>query len=76
MNSLGFIIIIGIALSGAFLWLQFSGHKLFRTDASFFPIHANDALPTAKHFVYFPRFDKRFLQPTPAISGKLLLHRY
>ena len=71
MSSWGFIIIIAIALSGAFLWLQFSGHKSSRMRGPFFPFNTNEALPTAKHFVYFPQIrqalsaaDSRYLRKT------------
>src|SRR5216683_2584179 len=55
MNDLSIVILLAIALSGVLLWLLIPRHKSARTTAMSFPPNGNDALPTAKHFGYFPQ---------------------
>jgi hypothetical protein len=81
MNHLTFVILLVVALSGIFLWLLIPKHKPSRTTAASFPSDAINALPTAKHFAYFPQIrqalsadDSRYLMETaPSHVAKLAL---
>jgi hypothetical protein len=55
MNNLSVVILAAMALSGVLLRLLLPRHKSSRTAAA--PLHpdAINALPTAKHFGYFPQ---------------------
>ena len=55
MNDLSIVIFLAVALSGVLLWLLIPRHKSSRTVATSFPPNVNDALPTAKHYGYFPQ---------------------
>jgi hypothetical protein len=55
MTDVSIVILLAGALSGILLWLLIPRHKSSRTAASpTYPI-GNDALPTAKHYGYFPQ---------------------
>jgi hypothetical protein len=55
MNELSIAILFAVALSGVLLWLMIPRHKSSRPAARSIPLNVNDALPTAKHFGYFPQ---------------------
>jgi hypothetical protein len=55
MNDLSFVILLAIGVSGVLLWLLIPGHKSSRTAAATFHSNVKDALPTAKHYAYFPQ---------------------
>jgi hypothetical protein len=55
MNDLSIVILLAIALSGALLWLLIPTHKSSRTAHASFHPDAINALPTAKHYGYFPQ---------------------
>ncbi len=84
MNDLSIVILLAIALSGVLLWLLIPGHKSSRTGASSFPSNVNDALPTAKHYGYFPQIrqalsaaDSQYLMETapPHVAKQALRER-
>jgi hypothetical protein len=53
MNQPITVILLAIPLSGILLWFLISGRKSARAGAVSFP--SLDALPTAKHYGYFPQ---------------------
>jgi hypothetical protein len=55
MNELTIVILLAITFSGVLLWLLIPRHKSSKTDAAFSPSNMNDAMPTAKHYGYFPQ---------------------
>jgi hypothetical protein len=81
MNHLTFVILLVIALSGILLWLLIPKHKSSKTAPVSFPSDAIGALPTARHFAYFPQIrqalsadDTRYLRESaPAQVAKLAL---
>ncbi len=81
MSDLIIVILFAIALSGILLWLLIPKHKSSRTTPASFPSDAIGALPTAKHFAYFPQIrqalsadDSRYLMETaPSHVAKLAL---
>src|ERR1700722_6529085 len=81
MNHLTFVILLVIALSGILLWLLIPKHKSSKTAPVSFPSDAISALPTARHFAYFPQIrqalsadDTRYLRDSaPAQVAKLAL---
>jgi hypothetical protein len=55
MSELSIVILLAISLSGVLLWLLIPKHRSSRAPhASFLP-DAINALPTAKHYGYFPQ---------------------
>jgi hypothetical protein len=71
MNDLSIVILLAIALTGVLLWLLIPRHKSSRTAATSVPLNVNDALPTAKHYGYFPQIrqalsaaDSQYLRET------------
>ena len=84
MNDLTIVILLVIALSGLLLWLLIPRHKSSRTAPRPFLPNANDALPTAKHYAYFPADspgpfggDSRYLLETapPHVAKQALRER-
>src|ERR1700686_314934 len=81
MSDLIIVILFVIALSGILLWLLIPKHKSSRPTAASFPSDVIGALPTAKHFAYFPQIrqalsadDSRYLTETaPPHVAKLAL---
>ena len=55
MTELSIVILLAVALSGVLLWLLIPRHKSSRTATSSTYPNGNDALPTAKHYGYFPQ---------------------
>jgi hypothetical protein len=55
MNEISTIILLALALSGVILWLLTSRPKSSRAAAASFHPEAINALPTAKHYAYFPQ---------------------
>jgi hypothetical protein len=55
MSDLSIVILLAVALSGVLLWLLVPRHKSSRTAASSAYPNGNDALPTARHYGYFPQ---------------------
>jgi uncharacterized membrane protein len=84
MNELSIAILLVIALSGILLWLLIPRHKSSRTaPASFLP-DAINALPTARHYGYFPQVrqalsaaDSQYLMETapPHVAKQALRER-
>lgn len=84
MNDLIIVLLLAITLSGVLLWLLIPGHKSSKTDASFSPSNVNDAMPTAKHYAYFPQIrqalsvaDSNYLMETapPHVAKQALRER-
>jgi hypothetical protein len=55
MNELTVVILLAIGVSGVLLWLLIPRHQSSRTDTSSVPSNVTDALPTARHYAYFPQ---------------------
>ena len=55
MNDLTIAILLAIALAGVLLWLLIPRHKSTATAAASVHPDAITALPTAKHYAYFPQ---------------------
>ena len=55
MNELTIVILLAIGVSGILLWLLIPRHKSSMPAASSFPANVNNALPSAKHYGYFPQ---------------------
>jgi hypothetical protein len=55
MNDLSIAILLAIALSGILVWLLIPRHKSSRTALAPFHPDAINALPTARHYGYFPQ---------------------
>jgi hypothetical protein len=55
MNDLSIVVLLAITLSGVLIWLLIPRHKSLRVNTSSLPSNVNDALLTAKHYVYFPQ---------------------
>ena len=55
MNDLTIVILLAIAPSGVLVWLLIPRHKSLRTATASFHPEAINALPTAKHYAYFPQ---------------------
>jgi hypothetical protein len=55
MNDLSIVILLVIALAGVLVWLLIPRHKSSRTAPVSFHPDAINALPTAKHYAYFPQ---------------------
>ena len=60
MNDLRIVILLAIALSGILLWLLIPRRKSSRTATVSFPPDGINALPTAKHYAYFPQIRQAF----------------
>jgi hypothetical protein len=81
MNHLSFVILGAMALSGVLLWLLLPKHDSSKAAPTSFSYNAIGALPTAKHFAYFPQIrqaisadDSRYLMETaPSHVAKLAL---
>jgi hypothetical protein len=81
MNELSIVILLAIALSGVLVWLLSPRHKSSRTALASFHPDAINALPTAKHYGYFPQIrqalsaaDSNYLMETaPAHVAKQAL---
>jgi hypothetical protein len=81
MNDLSIVILLAVVLSGVLLWLLIPRHKSARTVAVSLSSNGNDALPTAKHYCYFPQIrqalsaaDSQYLMETaPLHVAKLAL---
>jgi hypothetical protein len=84
MNELTIIILLAIGVSGVLLWLLIPRNKSSMPAVSSFPSNVNDALPTAKHFAYFPQIrqalsvaDSNYLRETatPHVAKQALRER-
>jgi len=84
MNDLSIVILLAIALSGVLLWLLIPRHKSTTTAAAAFQSDASNALPTAKHYAYFPQVrqalsaaDSQYLMETapPHVAKQALRER-
>jgi hypothetical protein len=82
--DLTIVILLAIALSGVLLWLLIPRHKSSRTAPGSFHPDAINALPTAKHFAYFPQIrqavsaaDSQYLMETapPHVAKQALRER-
>jgi hypothetical protein len=84
MNDLTIVILLAIALSGVLVGLLIPRHKSSRTATASFHPEAINALPTAKHFAYFPQIrqalsaaDSQYLMETasPRVAKLALRER-
>jgi hypothetical protein len=84
MNALSIVILLAVALSGLLLWLLIPRHKSSRTALASFHPDAINALPTAKHYGYFPQIrqalsaaDSKYLVETapPHVAKQALRER-
>jgi uncharacterized membrane protein len=84
MNDLSIAILLAIALSGILVWLLIPRHKSSRTAPASFHPDAIDALPTARHYGYFPQVrqalsaaDSQYLMETapPHVAKQALRER-
>jgi hypothetical protein len=84
MNELTVVILLAIVLSGILLWLLIPERKSSRADASSLPSRVDDALPTAKHYAFFPQIrqalsvaDSNYLRETasPHVAKQALRER-
>lgn len=84
MSHSGIIIRLTMTLSGILLWFQVSRHKSSKKDGAPFPPDVKKALPTAKHFGYFPQIrqalsatDAKYLMDTapPRVAKQALRER-
>jgi hypothetical protein len=81
MNDLSIVILLVVALCGVLLWLLIPRHKSSSTAPLSFPSSVNDALPTAKHYEYFPQIrqalsaaDSRYLmESAPSLVAEQAL---
>jgi hypothetical protein len=55
MNYTSIFIFLAIALSGVLLWLLFARHKPAKSAGSTVDLNGENALPTMKHYLYFPQ---------------------
>jgi hypothetical protein len=55
MNELSVVILLAGVLSGIVVWLLLPRHKSTKLTAASFPADAQDRLPSAKHYSYFPQ---------------------
>lgn len=69
MNESVIVILLAIALSGLLVWLLIPKHKSSGSGPSSMPSNVTDALPTAKHYGFFPQIrqalsedDSRYLR--------------
>lgn len=84
MSDLNIIILLVAALSGLLVWLLFPGNKSSRIEQTPFSLDGNDALPSAKHYGYFPLIrralsaaDSKYLLETapPRVAKQALRER-
>ena len=84
MNDLNIVILLAAVLSGVLLWLLIPRHKSSRTAALSLPPNGIGALPTAKHYGYFPQIrqalsmaDSKYLMETapPQVAKQALRER-
>jgi len=84
MNELTIVVLLAIALSGILLWLLIPGRRSSGANASSLPSKVDDALPTAKHYAYFPQIrqalsvaDSNYLRETapPHVTKQALRER-
>lgn len=68
MNDLGIAVLLAMALSGVLLWLLIPKHKSSRRAPASFHPDAINALPTAKHYMYF----RQIRQALSAADGQYL----
>ena len=78
------VILLAVALSGVLLWLLIPRRKPLRMASSSWPPDGNEALPTAKHYVYFRQIrqalsaaDSQYLGETapPEVAKRALRER-
>ena len=84
MNDLSIVILLAVALSGVLFWVMIPRHKSSRTALASFHPEAINALPTAKHYEYFPQIrqalsvaDSKYLMETapPHVAKQALRER-
>jgi hypothetical protein len=84
MNDFSIAILLAIALFGVLVWLLIPRHKSSRTAPASFQPDAINALPTARHYGYFPQVrqalsaaDSRYLLETapPHVAKQALRER-
>jgi hypothetical protein len=84
MNDFSIAILLAIALFGVLVWLLIPRHKSSRTAPASFQPDAINALPTARHYGYFPQVrqalsaaDSRYLLETapPHVAKQALRQR-
>jgi hypothetical protein len=84
MNDLSIVILLAVALSGVLFWVMIPRHKSSRTALASFHPEAINALPTAKHYGYFPQIrqalsvaDSKYLMETapPHVAKQALRER-
>jgi hypothetical protein len=84
MNETTIVILFAIALAGVLLWLLIPRHKSTATATASFRPEAITALPTAKHYAYFPQIrqalsaaDSQYLLETapPHVAKQALRER-
>jgi hypothetical protein len=84
MNDVGIAILLAIVLFGILLWLLLPGHKSSGAAAASFSPETIHALPTAKHYGYFPQIrqalsaaDTRYLlkNAPPQVARQALRER-
>jgi hypothetical protein len=71
MNELSIVILLAIALFGVLLWILIPRNKSSKSPVTAYSPDLNEALPTAKHYGYFPQIrqalsltDARYLVET------------
>ncbi len=84
MNELTLVILLAGGLSGVFVWLLFPGNKSSRKSAVTSALNGTEALPSAKHYRYFPQIrqalsaeDARYLSQSasPEVARQALRER-
>lgn len=84
MNDLSIAILLAIAISGILVWLLIPRHKSSKTAPESFHPGAINALPTARHYGYFPQVrqalsvaDSQYLMETapPHVAKQALRER-
>ena len=84
MNEFSIAILLAIALCAILVWLLIPRHKSSRTDHASFHPDAIGALPTARHYGYFPQVrqalsaaDSQYLMETapPHVAKQALRER-
>jgi hypothetical protein len=53
MNELSIMLLLAVGLSGVLFWLLMPRRRPSKTAVTTFPPHVNEALPIAKHYLYF-----------------------
>src|ERR1700730_12848777 len=85
MNDITIVVLLAVVLSGVLLWLLIPRHKPSKMAPLSLPPNGINALPTAKHYVYFPQIrqalsivDSKYLMETapPHVAKQALSERH